>query len=607
MIRRWAVGLLILAICLRAWVVVSGYFYWDDFILSGRSAQFPLTSTDYLLYNHDGHLMPGGWALQWIVNWLAPLQFWLPALLMIGGQAGVWWLWFRLFRSNFGMRWRILPPLLLLWFSSLTLPSDVWWSAALNSLPMQAALIIGSGAILRAQRGEVGRSRVILVASFVFGLVFFEKGLILLPAYFGLAMVVSEGTIRKRIAAGFRLMRPAWVAMVLIAIAYFVGYSLASSRGLDLPVSFMAAVSAVVIAFYTSTLPALVGGPWSWRPTGFSSALAAPPPWMALVAAQLVVLAVAVTGWLSRRARVAWLWAALYLLADVMFVIFGRLREGVSPEILGALRYTSDGAVIVGLALGLAIMPLIGEKSPGRLEESVKRLRGAVTRKPLKWPPFVSIAVANVLFLGALGSTVGFGRIWAANPAREYISSAERSMAAADPNAPLLPQAVPEFVLYGLAYPYNQTDSVFAPVSNRPPFGQSTGVAQLFNDAGELVPAKVEGPSTSESPAVPCRYKVAGNGATVTFPLDIVDFEHTVQIDYLSGGDSPMEIAIGSGAPAQAQLSSGLGTTYVRVSGGGASIRLGGLEPGVVVCVDRIRVGRLVPTDKGSSAEGSPS
>ena len=47
-------------------------FYWDDLILAGRGGSLPLLSGDLLLYDHDGHLMPGAFLVAGIATRIAP-------------------------------------------------------------------------------------------------------------------------------------------------------------------------------------------------------------------------------------------------------------------------------------------------------------------------------------------------------------------------------------------------------------------------------------------------------------------------------------------------------------------------------------------------------
>ncbi|MFZ1854337.1 MAG: hypothetical protein WAU06_05415, partial [Candidatus Nanopelagicales bacterium] len=146
---RWlVVGLFGLAVGVRAAILNAGWFYWDDYVLAGRAARLPLMSTEYLFADHDGHMMPAAMALQWIVTHLAPWNYAVLVVVMIGAQFGIWIMWYRLLRVSFGLQVRLLLPLALVLLSPLAWTSGTWWSAALNSLPLQFGLVAGAGAVL---------------------------------------------------------------------------------------------------------------------------------------------------------------------------------------------------------------------------------------------------------------------------------------------------------------------------------------------------------------------------------------------------------------------------------------------------------------------------
>ena len=588
--RQIAVPLFAFAVLVRAWITFSGYFYWDDFILSGRAARMGILDPDYLFYDHDGHLMPGGFALEWLVNKAAPLQFWLPALLMVLAQASIWWLWYRLITRTFGYRRLVLAPLLLMWFGPLVIPSGTWWAAALNGLPLQAAIVLGFSVVLRATMRPSTRSNVALVLVLVLGLIFFEKSVVLGPLLFGFAMVLGSGGWRERLASAYQSAAPAWLAIGVVTVAYLITYTMVSSRGVEAPASLSAAVSAFAIAIYTATLPTLVGGPLGWTPTGFAAALAHPPPWLAFLAFQIVAVIVGFTAWISARARWAWLWAWAYLIADIAFVVSGRLREGVSPEVFGALRYTSDFLPVAAIALGLALMPRKGEASDFS-HERIAQVRNWWASWIPRYVKVMLVLFANVALIAALGSAATFRSIWRDNPAREYVRNATGALAAADPNVSLLAQPVPEFVLFPLANPYNQSDWVFGPLKGRPKFATYTSDLKVLGNTGELEAAHVEGPSSSLVGSAACRFKVSSSPVSIPLTGAVVDYEHTLEIKYLASIDSTIAISIGQGVPVDTHVAAGLGKLFVRLSGGGDTVSLSGLVPGATLCVDQVTVG----------------
>src|SRR3954452_24362524 len=82
-----AAALIATQLLLRVWVVSKAFLYWDDFILAGRATKFPLVSADLLLYDHDGHFMPGAFFLTGLLTRWAPLEWWPMAITLIVLQA----------------------------------------------------------------------------------------------------------------------------------------------------------------------------------------------------------------------------------------------------------------------------------------------------------------------------------------------------------------------------------------------------------------------------------------------------------------------------------------------------------------------------------------
>ena len=127
-----ALGLIATQAVLRGWTCVRGFFYLDDFSFTGRAMEYPLWSSEYLLYPYNSHVMPGSYAWVWLSTHLFPLS-WVPvALAMVALQALVSLVAYRLLVDLFGRRGWILVPLAVVTLSPVSLPASLWWAAALN-------------------------------------------------------------------------------------------------------------------------------------------------------------------------------------------------------------------------------------------------------------------------------------------------------------------------------------------------------------------------------------------------------------------------------------------------------------------------------------------
>ena len=124
----------------RAVLAFRGYFYWDDLILTGRAGTQNILSPSYLFDDHDGHVMPGAFLVAGVITRVAPLNWIGPALSLVVLQLVASLALLRALYVILGWRPVLLIPLTFALFTPLGIPGYAWWTAALNSLPMLAAL-----------------------------------------------------------------------------------------------------------------------------------------------------------------------------------------------------------------------------------------------------------------------------------------------------------------------------------------------------------------------------------------------------------------------------------------------------------------------------------
>ena len=82
-VARTAAALIALQLVIRAVLAFSGYFYWDDLILTGRAGTQSLLSPSYLFDDHDGHVMPAAFLVAGGITRLAPLNWIGPAISLV--------------------------------------------------------------------------------------------------------------------------------------------------------------------------------------------------------------------------------------------------------------------------------------------------------------------------------------------------------------------------------------------------------------------------------------------------------------------------------------------------------------------------------------------
>ncbi len=122
---------ILLSTLFRAWTLRGTWFYVDDFPMLSLAANEPLTGS-YLTRSYLGHLMPGGRLFIWVATQVAPSDYtpFVLATLGLFALAGVGMA--KLLVNLFGIRWGILPPLVVFSMTAMLSATTLWWAAAVN-------------------------------------------------------------------------------------------------------------------------------------------------------------------------------------------------------------------------------------------------------------------------------------------------------------------------------------------------------------------------------------------------------------------------------------------------------------------------------------------
>src|SRR5579875_3458762 len=176
-----AVALVAVQLAIRGVLAFGGYFYWDDLILIGRAGTHSLLSMSY------------------------PLDWTGPAISLVVLQLLASLALLRALHVILGWRPVLLVPLVFALFTPLGIPGFAWWAAALNSLPMLAALAwVCADAILFVRTGN---QRYVITGLLVYlgGLLFFEKAAVIPFVAFAVTALLSHvrgesaiGTVWRR-------------------------------------------------------------------------------------------------------------------------------------------------------------------------------------------------------------------------------------------------------------------------------------------------------------------------------------------------------------------------------------------------------------------------
>lgn len=583
-VARTAAVLIAVQLVIRAVLAFRGYFYWDDLILTGRAGTQGLLSPGYLFDDHDGHVMPGAFLVAGGITRLAPLNWIGPAISLVVLQLLASLALLRALHVILGWRPMLLVPLTFALFTPLGVPAFAWWAAALNSLPMLAALAwVCADAV---QLVRTGNQRYAVTGLLVYfgGLLFFEKAAVIPFVAFTIAAlyahVTSSGSVVQVWRRGLRL----WGSTLAVTAAWIAVYLIVVDQkrwSFDVAMTWDLLSRSVTHGI----VPGLVGGPWDWQRWAPASPWATPP--VVVMVLGWVALAVVVVASLVRKQRIGpvWLVAVGYAIACQIPIYLMRSSRFTALELAQTLRYLPDLVVVLALLLAVGLCAPNRERSAW-LDAS--RLRAVVT-----------VGATAAFVVSSLYSTATFLTSWRDNPAQPYLQNARVGLAQAHAasNAPMLDQEVDPLVLQRVAAPENLASHMFALLRDRPEFTGATSELRMLDVRGHVVDAKVTWVrSIVPGPAPNCGYLVQPD-FPVSMPLDgpLLPADWTAEINYLANSDGSLMMSLSEGAETKVPVRPGLNRVFVRLPGAGDAIKVRANTAALSVCVASGPVGFVAP------------
>jgi len=580
-----AVVLIVLQLIVRATLAFGGYFYWDDLILVGRAGTQPLLSASYLFTDHDGHVMPAAFLLGGAITRLAPLVWIWPAVSLVVLQLIASLALLRTLNVVLGWRPVLLVPLCFALFTPLGVPAFAWWAAALNYLPMMAALAWVCGdAILLVRTGQ-RRYAVTGTLAYLGGLVFFEKSAVIPFVALGVAALLhhvqGEASVLRTVwHRGLRLwtatlaLTAVWVALYLVVVDQ-QRWSWDPSMTWDL----------LWRSVTHGIVPGLVGGPWVWQRWAPASPWAVPPV-AAMVLGWLALAATVTVSMLRKRhIGIVWLAAVGYVVACQVPIYLMRSSAFTALELAQTLRYLPDLVVV------LALLAAVGFCAPNRTDSW--RLNASPKRTA------ITLSLTAVVVASSLLSTKTFLISWQNNPTKSYLQNAIRGLseAHAASSAPILDQEVDPLILQRVVGPENLASHMFALIVDRPAFADHTSRLRMFTTSGHLVDANVTWVRQMvPGPQPQCGYFISPD-APVRIPLDgpLLPADWTAEVNYLANTEGSLGLSLPAGPEAKVSVKPGLNRVYVRLAGAGDAITVRATTAALTVCLASGPVGYLAP------------
>lgn len=589
--QRWVMllGLLMIAaqLCFRGWAVYGAWFQFDD--LAWWSIVTNATSPDFLMEGYGGHLMPAGFGITWLLRThLDPLDFRPEATVLLVLQALASLGCLRLLRSLFGARPFILSCLALYLFSAISMPAYIWWAAGINQLPLQVAFFFGTHSMVEYLRTSRRRHALFAALWIVFGLLFYEKSLVVGLIYGVIAFGwFGTGTPTVRLRQLWRSYSFGIVTLGAVAAAYLAiyaqyGLNFAPGAADQTPLT-PVLLKMVGQAWATG----IVGGPLRWNTNGPVGSTADPSQ-LVVVIAWLFIGLVVYRGWTSRlRSLRAWSLPVVVLVADLLLVAAGRatlVGSGIGLE----YRYQTELPALTAVALGLAFLPLRGavetvEPKPDAPESDLER----------PW-----VATSLTLAVAGLGvySSLQFVTDWQAEDrSKSYITSVAGQLTSSPEPVPLVDLGVPLDIMWAYRYPENTYSHVFRPWRTHAVYPDAAlDRINVFDDTGIITPAvisTVRGPAQRAQPRE-CLANLDGGSGLLPLDGPVLGQGWWLRLGYFSRGAGVATLNMGD-RTTQVTLQSGLHALYADAGSNAPYDRIGVSLVGSTgqVCITELNIG----------------
>ena len=311
--------------------------------------------------------------------------------------------------------WRpvLLIPLTFALFTPLGVPGFAWWAAALNSLPMLAALAwVCADAILLVRTGNQ-RYAVTGMLVYLGGLLFFEKAAVIPFVAFAVVALLcyvqgDSAAVRTVWRRGLRL----WMAALALTAAWVALYLLIVDQrrwSSDLAMTWDLLRRSVTHGI----VPGSGRRPVGLAAVGAGLTVGDVPPVSVMVLGWLVLAAVLAVSLLRKqRIGLVWLVAAGYALACQVPIYLMRSSKFTALELAQTLRYFPDLVVVLALLAAVGVL-----RAQPREVAAGWTPRARVPRwlRPRWWRSSAS----------SLYSTSTFLTSWRDNPAQPYLQNAD--------------------------------------------------------------------------------------------------------------------------------------------------------------------------------------
>ena len=588
---------------------LSHYFYWeDDFQILDVSRKSHL-SWSFLTHVDFGHFFPGVYLISWILSRIAPYNWLAGALVIWVIVAAASFAAWRLLRTLLGNRPAILIPLALYLLSPLVFPTVAWWDNAVETIPLQIALFMALNSHLHYVWTGKFRHAVASAAWQLFGLVFFEKAMVIPLLLFAVTVGFLSGW---RLLAGLRAtVLELWRGWLLYLglLAVYAAVFITALRSTTSPLGPAAPVAQAVKVFerrlaFKTLMPGLVGGPWHWyHPANYFGAFTDPPGFLEWFAVLIIVALVVASILVRRRSWRAWLILVVWFVAaDTVPVFIARLNSPAYAGLHGLqTRYVSDVPAVAAIVAALVFWPLADPRRAS--DETTSKRREFFTGR---WR-IVAVALTSVIAIGSIYSVQSFQAQttkWTVTSGQPYINNARAALADTPTGTVIVNQAVPRTLMAGTYGDTDFTSFVLGPLSHRgskiswtmQPSG-TIGILKVFGNDGRLWPAALRGSNTAVVPRWRDCFSATRRRLVMHFQPTSTVFANTLRIGYVATSNAAgqvVQVSYGSQV-SQFTVRPGEWHYYMPVHGSAVSVVLSSQGAFSGLCVGPAIAGAIVP------------
>ncbi|WP_406056292.1 hypothetical protein [Kribbella sp. NBC_00889] len=469
-----------------------------------------------------------------------------------------------------GSNWWVLLGTLFYALTPLSMPSFMSLSSGVNNL---SAHVFGLLLLHATIDWYDGRRRALVYGplALLISLACWEKSGLILVTAIALALYLREQPIRV-------WLRRTWPFAAALAVSIVAFGTLYLARGNPSRGGLPSAGKLLELTGRGFEVPvsAVVGGPWTWAPTGQPLSLAGPPVAAVVLGGLVAGLLLVVAFRHDRRALLLWASVAGYVLVTVVLVAYGRFT-GFGSVFTVHYHYWSDLSIPLTLAVVL----------------SASTVRIAV--------PAVGLAC---LLVGVVVSDVGFAGPWGRNPAKSYFATVAADLDRIGPNVNLWDTSMPQPI--GTALMSDPRLSPVLRMAGKQFRVQAAGSEPLLvDDTGHIRPAPFAVWSRGE-PATRgnsfCNLLVHGT-EPLTIRLtptqnEIATAEWFIKAAYFSNRENQVSVELldadgnVTALPA-ADWPAGVGSMYLGPSRriGATEVRLRSSDPATNLCVENLEIG----------------